>query len=253
MAEEHDDHDGQKGELDARVLVPLYCSADRRFRKWEDVVLDSFACNYEGHLVTCRDESGITAVYWLPCTTSLRWTHCVRLLAFVGCRVPTVAGADQFAEVWPLWEEQARQIQSFIDAYSDPDDVSCDDLEMPWCRVSASTLPAESRTTKELNLLNDDSADVSGGMLVVLAATVLVLEAKSRLQGRTVLDLVKLTRAAVEVVGTKEGQWSSWPQNDLSLSWPQRWVIPAALRRVGSGGLSVGAAVRVSQKFSSPS
>ena len=43
MAEEHGDHDGQEGELDARVRAPLYSSADRRFQQWEDVVLDSFA------------------------------------------------------------------------------------------------------------------------------------------------------------------------------------------------------------------
>ena len=44
------------------MLAPLYSSAGRRFRMWEDVVLDSFACNYEGHPVTRRDDSDITAV-----------------------------------------------------------------------------------------------------------------------------------------------------------------------------------------------
>ena len=33
---------------------------DRRFRKWEKVVLDSFACNCEDHLVTRRDGSDTT-------------------------------------------------------------------------------------------------------------------------------------------------------------------------------------------------
>ena len=50
------DHSNQEGEVDARVLVILYSSADRRFRKWEDVVLDSFACNYEDHPVTRRHD-----------------------------------------------------------------------------------------------------------------------------------------------------------------------------------------------------
>ena len=62
LYEEHGDHDGHEGELDARVLAPLYSSTDRRFRKWEDVVWSTFACNCEDHLVTRRDASDITAV-----------------------------------------------------------------------------------------------------------------------------------------------------------------------------------------------
>ena len=54
--------DGHEGGLDARALAPLYSSADRRFRKLEDVVWDSFACNFEDHPVTRRDERNITAV-----------------------------------------------------------------------------------------------------------------------------------------------------------------------------------------------
>ena len=61
-------------------------------------------------------------------------------------------------------------------------------------------LPVKFRISRNPSLLNDDSADVLDGMLV-LAATVLALEAKSRLWGRIVLDVVNLTRAAVEVVG----------------------------------------------------
>ena len=62
MSEEPGEHDGQEGELDARVLAPLHSSADRRFRQWEDVVLDSFACNYKDHPVMRRDECDVTAV-----------------------------------------------------------------------------------------------------------------------------------------------------------------------------------------------
>ena len=62
MTEEQGGRDGEEGELDARVFAPLYSSAHRRFQKWEDLVLDSFACNFEDHPVTRRDESDITAV-----------------------------------------------------------------------------------------------------------------------------------------------------------------------------------------------
>ena len=53
VTEEHGDHDNHESELDARVLAPLYSSADRRFRKWEGVVWDSVACNYEDHPILC--------------------------------------------------------------------------------------------------------------------------------------------------------------------------------------------------------
>ena len=45
-----------EGELVSPVLAPLYSSDDRRF------LLDSFACNYEDHPVTRRDESDIPPV-----------------------------------------------------------------------------------------------------------------------------------------------------------------------------------------------
>ena len=74
-----------------------------------------------------------------------------------------------------------------------------------------------------------------GGMLVVQAATVLSRGARSRLQ-LLLLDVVKLTRAAVEAVGKERRpvvEASRHKQNDVSLSLlPQRWVPPAALRRV---------------------
>ena len=54
---------GQPGRrVGCAVLAPKYLSADRRFRNWEDVVLDSLACNYEDHPVTRRDESDISPV-----------------------------------------------------------------------------------------------------------------------------------------------------------------------------------------------
>ena len=45
------------------------------------------------------------------------------------------------------------------------------------------------------NPLNDASVDACGGMMEVQAATMVPLEAKSKLQERTVQDVAKLTRA----------------------------------------------------------
>ena len=75
-SEEQGDRDGEEGELDAQVLALLYSSPYRHFRKWEDVVLDSFAFNYEDHPITRRNESDITQVE----LTALRWTHCALVL-----------------------------------------------------------------------------------------------------------------------------------------------------------------------------
>ena len=69
--------------------------------------------------------------------------------------------------------------------------------------------------------LSDDSVDVSGGMLVVQAATVLSLGATSRLWERMVLGVGTLTRAAVEVVGKERrpvAGASCHLQNDVSRS-----------------------------------
>ena len=61
-------------------FVRTSCSADRLFRTWRNVVLNSFACNCEGHLVTLkrRDESDMTAVelaalHHEPAVDPLRW------------------------------------------------------------------------------------------------------------------------------------------------------------------------------------
>ena len=122
---------------------PVYSSADPRFRRWEDVVWDSFACNYEDHPVTRRDESDITAVELTALVRELavdplRWFDdfvMEKTLAFFGCRIPAVARAD--ANLVHRWlddqlnlggvaalEELARQIQSYVHACSDPDNVS---------------------------------------------------------------------------------------------------------------------------------
>ena len=54
--EEPRDHDDQEGEVDVRVLWPLCSRADRRFRKWKDVVLGFFRLQQRGSPVTRRDE-----------------------------------------------------------------------------------------------------------------------------------------------------------------------------------------------------
>ena len=83
---------------------------------------------------------------------------------------------------------------------------------MLWYRLFSGMLPAKSRIP---SLLNDD---VSGRMLVVLATTVLPLEAKYRRPERMVLDVVKLTRAVVEAAGKerKPGSSRHW-QKEVSL------------------------------------
>ena len=52
----------REGEVDARVVAPTHCSCSWRLRRWEDVVMDVYGCNYEDHTVNRRDESDITAV-----------------------------------------------------------------------------------------------------------------------------------------------------------------------------------------------
>ena len=126
-------------------------------------------------------------------------------------------------------EEPARQIQSHVDAFSDLDNVSWADSrfhtgsrrvgDCPGTVSSAARCPSNQGFSRIPSLLNDDSVDVSGGMLVVQAATVLSLAAKPRLrEGRC--DVAKLTRAAVEAVGKERrpvAGASRHQQNDVSL------------------------------------
>ena len=62
LTKDQGDWERSRGRAWCRVLALLYSSADRCFCKWEDVVLESFACNCEDHLVALRRESDITAV-----------------------------------------------------------------------------------------------------------------------------------------------------------------------------------------------
>ena len=111
-----------------------------------------------------------------------------------------------------------------------------DELETPWYRPFGGTLHVKSRISRRPSPLNDASVDVSGGMLVV-QATVLSLAAKSRVQ-RTVLDVAKLTRVAVEAVGKDRrpvAGASRLRQNDVSRG-RNAGSLP---RRIHSGGLGV--------------
>ena len=75
----------------------LYSSADRRFRKREDVVvLDSSPCDYEDHPVTRRDESDITAV---QLAALHHGTHCV---GFLTSRRKS-AGIQQLLGLIQIW------------------------------------------------------------------------------------------------------------------------------------------------------
>ena len=101
-------------------------------------------------------------------------------------------------------------------------------------------LPVKSRISREPNLLNDASVDVSGGMLMQ-AATVLPLGAKSRLRERMVLDVAELTRAAVEAVG-KEGQWRGRSATCKMMCLVAATLGPSggvAVGRIHSGGFGV--------------
>ena len=128
--EEHGDLGGHESELDARVLAPLYSSSDRRFRKWEDVVLDSFACNNEDHITRVE----LAALHQERWDTGIRQMPCNQLN--VGC-------VEAMAEL-------ARQIPSYVDAYSDVDNVIwADELETPWYRLFGGTLPGQIKDFKE--------------------------------------------------------------------------------------------------------
>ena len=141
-------------------------------------------------------------------------------------------------------EELARQIQSDVDAYNHPDSVSWADSRFHTGSRQAgdALVPSLQWHVDRQILLNDDRADVSGGMLAELAATVLALEAMSRLERRMVLDVVKLTRAAVEVAGKGRRPVGGCPATSNMTS-----LLAAALRhssrvaagRLGSGGLGV--------------
>ena len=149
-------------------------------------------------------------------------------------------------------EEPARQIQGCVDAHSDPDHMSwADSRYYTGFRRAGALVPSLRRHVapqikdfKETELAQRRFRGISGGLLVVQAATVLPSEPKSRLW-RLVLDVVTLTKAAVEALGKGRRQVAEaflhW-QNDVSLG-----------RNAGFWRSWCCAAVRVCQTFSVPS
>ena len=79
-------------------------------------------------------------------------------------------------------KELARQIQSYVGACSDPDNVSWSDSRFftdshragdAWCRFLGGTLLVKLRSPGKTSPLNDAFVDACGGMLEVQVATVL--------------------------------------------------------------------------------
>ena len=169
LIDDRGDQDGQDAELDAQALASLYLSADRRLRKWEDVALESFACDNEDHPATRRDESDITAVklaavrhelavgslLWLGDFFAMegRWRssdavpqHLQGLI-----QIWYACGTDDQLNLGGInesYKELVRQIQSNIDSYSELDNVSTLDpseLGTPWRRPFDGTLIGGSR------------------------------------------------------------------------------------------------------------
>ena len=76
LTDEHGDRDGHEGELDGRVLAPLYSAlivVSVRGKTWFGILSLATA-----KIILSRIEMRVTSLRsnWLPCTKSLRWTHC---------------------------------------------------------------------------------------------------------------------------------------------------------------------------------
>ena len=154
-------------------------------------------------------------------------------------------------------EELARQIQSYVDANSDPDNVSWADSRFYTGsrRAGDALVPSLRRHVarqikdfKETKPVIDAPVDVSGGMQVVQAATVLSLVAKSRRRERKVLDVAMLIRAAVEVWERKESRWRERPATSKMMSLLAATLGPSsgvAAGRTDSGGLLMAARMLV--------
>ena len=82
-----------------------------------------------------------------------------------------------------------------------------------------------------------------------LVATVLALEAKYRRRERMVLDVVKLSRTAVEAVGKERSSVVGAMMSLLAATLDPSGGVVAG--RMNSGGSWCGAAVRVCRAFSS--
>ena len=108
-------------------------------------------------------------------------------------------------------EDLAKQIRICVEVSNDP--VSVTEQEMPLCRLFGGMLLVRSVSSGRPSPLNDDPEDACGGMLEVKATTTLPTGAKSTLQEWVVLDVGKLTKAALEavVIGRKPAA-GAWPR-----------------------------------------
>ena len=161
----------------------------------------------------------------------------------------------------------ARLMENYVDAYSDPDNVSwsdslfytgsrrAGDALVPCLRLTARCSTNQGFQGKLARVI-DASVDACGGMLETQAATVPPPEAMSKLQERMVQDVSKLTKERGR--GRGKGKkadgggkmWSRHWQNDVTLG---RNAGCFQRRCGGSHGFWrswCGAAVRVCQTFS---
>ena len=143
-------------EEDARVLPPIRDRQGRRHREWRDVTADSYDCYYEDHPVTRRGNGILSGVelcenllvtggdplLWLTNFASLKRIQ-LEDAAFIQleswCRVLHYAGVYDQLNIGgnACLEEVCRQIQSYVDAYSDTANVSFKDARHYTARMTA--------------------------------------------------------------------------------------------------------------------
>ena len=244
----------------------LYSSADRRFRKREDVVvLDSSPCDYEDHPVTRRDESDIAAV---QLAALHHGTHCVgfltsrrksagiqQLLGLIQTWY-TTGTYDQLTDFgrpqrWRGWRDRYRAMWMPITIQTKCTQV-LGGLETLCFRLCNGTLLNKSKSSGRPSQLNDASVDARG-ILEVLPPP----EARLKLQWRMVQGVSKLTRGVVEDVEKETrpvaGRGPAHGRNGVGIG---RNVGCLRRRCGGSHGIWrfwCGAGVRVCHTFSAPS
>ena len=115
-------------------------------------------------------------------------------------------------------------------------------------------LARQIKDLKETELAQRRSFDMFDRTLVEIAATVLALEAKSRRGGQMVLEVVKMTRFAVEAVGGKEKKPVAGGvpprQNDVERghnAGPSGGVVAGRIHSGGSGVTLPGASAKRSR------
>ena len=246
--------DGQDGELDA----PLNSAADRRFREWEDAVLDARA--------TARIILSRVVLSGQPCTMSSRWTPlpwfsdsaaekhwhssdavCQQQQGLI--QIWYTAGTyDQLNwESVAAMEEVARQIQIHADAYNDPDNVSWAASRFytgspaGWRRPSADSSTARCPSNQ----------GVQGNRARPTALPWTRVVECWRCRRRMVQGVAKLTRGVVEDVERKEGQWRRrGPATSEMASLSLARTVVCFRRRCG---VFVWGCQRVCQTFPAPS